>query len=126
MVELLHDSAPALCAVLEHGTPSIVNAERVVVTFPEGSFFGKQAKAPAAQSALADVAAKVLGTRPKIEVTTGGAPAAATGAATTVAAENAALRELQRQQMKENALAHPAVREAMSVFPDAEVHVEEG
>jgi len=52
-------------------------------------------------------------------------PSSAPGA-TTVAAENAALREQQRQQMKENALAHPAVREAMSVFPDAEVHVEEG
>jgi DNA polymerase-3 subunit gamma/tau len=122
MVELLHDSQPALCAVLEHGTPSVVNADRVVVTFPEGSFFGKQAKAPAAQSALADVAAKVLGARPKIEVTTGGAPSGAS----TVAAENAAQRELQRQQMKESALAHPGVRDAMSVFPDAEVHVEEG
>jgi len=122
MVELLQDSQPALCAVLEHGTPTHVSAARVVVTFPEGSFFGKQAAAPTAKNALADVAAKVLGQRPKIEIAEG-----KVGSALTMAAESAKKREEDKKQRDRDALSHPAVREAMSVFDatDSDVRVED-
>jgi hypothetical protein len=122
MVELLHDSQPALCAVLEHGTPTVVSAEKVVVLFPDGSFFGKQAAAAPAKNALADIAERVLGQRPKIEIAEG-----KVANAPTVAAEQAKRREADRQQMEQTARNHPAVREAMSVFDatDADVRVED-
>jgi len=122
MVELLHDSQPALCAVLEHGTPSVVSVEKIVVMFPEGSFFGKQAAAAPAKNALADIAERVLGKRPKIEIAEG-----KISNAPTVAAEQAKRREADRQQMEQTARNHPAVREAMSVFDatDADVRVED-
>ena len=122
MVEQLHDSQPALCAVLEHGMPTHVSAERIVVTFPEGSFFGKQAAAPAAKNALADVAERILGQRPKIEIAEG----KLTGA-TTMAAEQAKRREDDKKLRDETARNHPGVREAMSVFDatDSDVRVED-
>jgi DNA polymerase-3 subunit gamma/tau len=122
MVEQLHDSQPALCAVLEHGMPTHVSAERIVVTFPEGSFFGKQAAAPAAKNALADVAERILGQRPKIEIAEG-----KLAGATTMAAEQAKRREDDKKLRDETARNHPGVREAMSVFDatDSDVRVED-
>jgi len=122
MVEQLHDSQPALCAVLEHGTPTHVSAERIVVTFPEGSFFGKQAAAAPAKDALASVAERVLGQRPKIEIAEGKVDGKA-----TMAAEQARRREEDKKQRDETARNHPAVREAMNVFDatDSDVRVED-
>jgi hypothetical protein len=122
MVELLHDSQPALCAVLEHGTPTVVSTEKIVVMFPDGSFFGKQAAAAPAKNAPADIAERVLGQRPKIEIAEG-----KIANAPTVAAEQAKRREADSKQMEQTARNHPAVREAMSVFDatDADVRVED-
>jgi DNA polymerase-3 subunit gamma/tau len=122
MVEQLHDSQPALCAVLEHGTPTHVSADRIVVTFPEGSFFGKQAAAAPAKDALATIAERVLGQRPKIEIAEG-----KIDGATTMAAEQARRREEDKKLRDETARNHPAVREAMSVFDatDSDVRVED-
>jgi len=119
MVELLHDSLPALCAVLEHGTPTVVTAERVVVSFPEGSFFGKQAAAPQAKASLADVAERVLKQRPKIEIVEGKA-----SGAPTLATEQAKKKEADKKQRDETARNHPGVREAMSVFDASEADVQ--
>ena len=122
MVEQLHDSQPALCAVLEHGTPTHVAGDRIVVTFPEGSFFGKQAAAATAKNALADVAERVLGQRPKIEIAEG-----KVDNAPTMAAEHARKREEDKKQREQAALNHPGVREAMNVFDatDSDVRVED-
>jgi DNA polymerase-3 subunit gamma/tau len=119
MVSLLHDSLPALCAVLEHGTPTVVTAERVVVSFPEGSFFGKQANAPQAKNSLADVAERVFQQRPKVEIIEGKA-----SGAPTLATEFAKKKEADRKQRDETARNHPGVREAMSVFDAAESDVQ--
>jgi DNA polymerase-3 subunit gamma/tau len=122
MVSLLHDSLPALCAVLEHGTPTVVTADRVVVSFPDGSFFGKQANAPQAKNSLADVAERVFKQRPKIEIVEGKA-----AGAPTLATEQAKKKEADRKQRDETARNHPGVREAMSVFDatESDVHVED-
>lgn len=123
MVEQLHDIRPALCAVLEHGTPVSIAKERVVVSFPDGSFFGKQAASPPAQAALADAAQRVLGALPKIEIVFGVVKPGQSQPAPTIASEQAAAREAQREQIKQTALSHPRVLDAMAVFPDSDVQV---
>src|SRR5262249_27746873 len=71
IVTALHEAQPALGAVLEHGVPVQVSAQKLVLSFPEGSFFGRQAQSDAAQQALLEAAARVLGQRPAIEIGVG-------------------------------------------------------
>ncbi len=119
IIAALHQSQPALGAVLAHGVPVRVDPSAVVVSFPEGSFFGRQAGAESARSVLADAAERVLGRRPRIEVGFGLA-----SSRSTVAALEAEREQERRAQAVKSALSHPLVREAMDVFPEAEGNVD--
>jgi len=110
---------PALGAVLEHGVPVQVDAARLLLSFPEGSFFGRQAASGPARQALAEAAHGVLGQQPRIEIAFGVA-----SARPTVAAQQAARQKEKRAEIVEVALSHPRVKEAMDVFPEAEGNVE--
>ena len=122
LLAALLDSQPALGAVLEHGVPLEVSAKRVRLTFPEGSFFGKQAASQAARDAVAEAALKLFGERPIVEVAFG---TAASGAV-SIAARNEARTERERSRTKQEALDHPRVKDAIAVFPEAasNVHVD--
>jgi pyruvate,water dikinase len=63
------DGKPALGAVLQHGAPIDVSAERIVLAIPPNSFFGKQAETRDAQRTRADTAERVLGALPRVYVT---------------------------------------------------------
>jgi hypothetical protein len=119
ILALLKGSQPALCAVLEHGVPVQVDPAKLLLSFPEGSFFGRQAASEAAQKALAEAAARVLGQRPRIEIAYG-----LTSGRATVAAQHAAQKKERRDELREAALNHPRVKEAMDVFPEAEGQVD--
>ena len=114
LVFSLRDAKPALAAVLEHGVPRLVSRERIVLAFQHGSFYGRQAEAPAAKDAIADAAAKLLGAKPTIEIRFD-----AQVQGRTVAAVEATRREAERSAKKRQAMSHPAVLDAMEVFPDA-------
>ena len=122
VADLTHGQ-PALAAVLKHGVPVTVTPEALRVSFPEGSFFGKQASAKSARDSIVEAAQRVLGQRPELTITFG-----EEAQGPTVAAAEAALRNERREQTVEAALSHPRVREAMEVFPESEgnvdVHVE--
>jgi hypothetical protein len=121
-LDILHSlqtSQPALGAVLEHGVPVQVDAQCVRLSFPEGSFFGKQATSKQARDALADAARRVLGGAPAIEV---GYNLASTRS--TFAAEQAAQRKERRNEVEKAARNHPRVKDAMDVFEEHEVQVE--
>jgi hypothetical protein len=105
--------------VLEHGVPVQVDAERVRLSFPEGSFFGRQAGSEPAREALAEAARGVLGKPPRIEIAFG-----VESARPTVAAQQAARQKERRAEIVEVALSHPRVKEAMDVFPEAEGNVD--
>lgn len=114
-VDALREGKPALAAVLEHGIPRVVSPERIVLSFQEGSFYGRQADAPAAREAIAHVAEQRLGVRPPIEIRYD-----ADGAqGRTVAAVEATRREARLSQRRREALGHPIVREAMQVFSES-------
>ena len=68
IIASLRDARPALAAVLEHGTPQHVDRERIVIAFPDGSFFGQQASTEESREGLAAGAAQVVGARPEIDI----------------------------------------------------------
>ncbi|MBX3251193.1 MAG: DNA polymerase III subunit gamma/tau [Myxococcales bacterium] len=121
LIASLREAKPALAAVLEHGVPRIVSAERIVLSFQHGSFYGRQADAPAAKDAIAEAAARRLGGRPAIEVRF---DAAADAKGRTVAAIEATRRDAERTAKRRQALNHPAVLDAIEVFPEARGHLE--
>jgi DNA polymerase-3 subunit gamma/tau len=122
IVGRLRESKPALAAVLEHGAPLSVTRERIVIGFPEGSFFGQQAQPEEARNDIAEEAREVVGGKPAIEVryTSEAEPRAA---GPTVAELEAQRRETSRKQREEEAMKHPLVVGALEVFPEGAGHV---
>ena len=68
VIQYLRDHEPRWAAMYEHGVPSALNAQRVTVVFPEGSFFGRQAQTPDGSDALRRAARAVLKAQPEIEI----------------------------------------------------------
>ncbi len=117
LVELLREGKPALAAVLEHGVPRVVSVEKIVLSFQEGSFYGRQANASAAREAILEAATTRLGTKPALEIRFDAADQAMQER--TVAAVEASRRKGRQEQRRREALSHPAVQEAVQVFPEA-------
>ncbi len=125
LVGTLRSRQPALGAVLEHGVPRSVGPERIVLSFQQGSFYGRQADTPESISAIQDCAEELLGARPQVEIRF---DAATEKAVKTVAAVAAQRKEAEVEAKRREALNHPRVRDAMDVFPESagklDVHVE--
>ncbi|MGE0784432.1 MAG: DNA polymerase III subunit gamma/tau [Sandaracinaceae bacterium] len=122
IVTQLMDRKPALGAVLQHGSPAVVTAEKLVIAFPPKSFFASQAQAGAREIAVA--AGRVLGGVPRVEVTFSDAAPAA-GAPATLAEIERARRDARERSLRESALSHPIVRDAAMLFsiPEEALHV---
>jgi DNA polymerase-3 subunit gamma/tau len=123
IVGQLKASQPALGAVLEHGVPLEVSARVLRIGFPEGSFFGRQAQAPAAREAILRMAEQVLGARPELQIAGAGGGGGQTKVATLAEAEQES-RKARAAERREAALSHPRVREALEVFGESESDVE--
>lgn len=125
LVGTLEQQQPALAAVLEHGIPKAVSPERIVLSFKDGSFYGRQAESPESIAAIVRIAEQQLGSRPEIEIRFDAQGEAATK---TVAAVAAQRREAEVEAKRKAALNHPVVREAVDVFPETagklKVHIE--
>lgn len=125
LVGSLQRQQPALAAVLEHGVPKAVGPDRIVLSFQDGSFYGRQAESPESIEAIKRVAEEQLGGRPDIEIRF---DAPHEGAPKTVAAVAAQRREAEVDAKRKEALNHPRVRDAMDVFPESagklNVHIE--
>ena len=125
LVGALAQRQPALAAVLEHGIPKAVGPDRIVLSFKDGSFYGRQAQSPESIAAITQLAEERMGMRPEIEIRFD-----AHGEATnrTVAAVAAQRKEAELQAKKKEALNHPRVRDAIDVFPESagklDVHIE--
>jgi DNA polymerase-3 subunit gamma/tau len=124
MVGRLEQEQPALAAVLEHGVPKTVGPERIVLSFKDGSFYGRQAQSPESIAAIERVAEQQLGARPQVEIRFDEAE----GSSRTVAAVAAQRKEAELEAKRKEALNHPRVRDAMDVFPESagklNVHIE--
>jgi DNA polymerase-3 subunit gamma/tau len=124
MVGRLEQEQPALAAVLEHGVPKTVGPERIVLSFKDGSFYGRQAQSPESIAAIERVAEQQLGARPAVEIRFDEAE----GSNRTVAAVAAQRREAELEAKRKEALNHPRVRDAVDVFPESagklNVHIE--
>jgi DNA polymerase-3 subunit gamma/tau len=125
LVGTLEQQQPALAAVLEHGIPKTVGPDRIVLSFKDGSFYGRQAESPESIAAIVRIAERQLGARPEIEIRFDAQGEAATK---TVAAVAAQRKEAEVEAKRKEALNHPAVRDAVDVFPEAagklKVHIE--
>jgi DNA polymerase-3 subunit gamma/tau len=113
IVAYLRDARPALAAVVRHAVATEVSTSALVLDFPPGSFFGKQAQAPEAREGLAEAATAVLGATPAITVRFSD-QAPLTG--TTIAQTEAARENERREATRRRALAHPRVQDALEVF----------
>jgi DNA polymerase-3 subunit gamma/tau len=125
LVGTLEQQQPALAAVLEHGIPKTVGPDRIVLSFKDGSFYGRQAESPESIAAIVRIAEQQLGARPEIEIRFDAQGEAATK---TVAAVAAQRKEAEVEAKRKEALNHPAVRDAVDVFPESagklKVHIE--
>ncbi len=125
LVGALQTQQPALAAVLEHGVPKAVGPDRIVLSFQDGSFYGRQAESPDSIEAIQRLAEKQLGGRPEIEIRF---DAKHEAAPKTVAAVAAQRKEAEIEAKRKEALNHPRVRDAMDVFPEStgklNVHIE--
>jgi hypothetical protein len=111
--------------VLQQALPVRIDAEEVSFAFQSGSFYHRQADTSEGRAAVAEVAQKVLGTRPTVRVVerTDASPAGSTIAELEVERTRARL-----EATRKTALNHPMVVEAFSVFgtrtEQAEVRLE--
>jgi DNA polymerase-3 subunit gamma/tau len=125
LVGRLEQQQPALAAVLEHGIPKAVGPDRIVLSFKDGSFYGRQAESPESIAAIVRIAEEQLGARPEIEIRF---DAKAEAATKTVAAVAAQRKEAEVEAKRKEALNHPRVRDAIDVFPESagklKVHIE--
>jgi len=125
LVGILEQQQPALAAVLEHGIPKSVGPDRIVLSFKDGSFYGRQAESPESIAAIRRAAEQQLGARPEIEIRFDAQGEAATK---TVAAVAAQRKEAEAEAKRKEALNHPRVRDAIDVFPESagtlKVHIE--
>ena len=125
LVATLEQQQPALAAVLEHGIPKAVGPDRIVLSFKDGSFYGRQAESAESIAAIGRVAEQQLGARPEIQIRF---DAQAEAASKTVAAVAAQRKEAEAAAKRKEALNHPRVRDAIDVFPESagklKVHIE--
>jgi len=125
LVGTLEQQQPALAAVLEHGIPKAVGPDRIVLSFKDGSFYGRQAESPESIAAITRVAEQQLGARPEIQIRF---DAQSEAADKTVAAVAAQRKEAEAAAKRKEALNHPRVRDAIDVFPESagklKVHIE--
>jgi hypothetical protein len=125
LVGTLEQQQPALAAVLEHGIPKAVGPDRIILSFKDGSFYGRQAESPESIEAIERIAEQQLGARPQIEVRFDAQSEASTK---TVAAVAAQRKEAETEAKRKEALNHPRVRDAVDVFPESAgkltVHIE--
>jgi hypothetical protein len=113
IVGRLRTIEPRWAAMYEHGIPLELSSERVVVAFPEGSFFGRQAQTPAGSDALRRASSEVLGATPEIQIRL-----ASEVRGKSLAQKEAALLDERKEGIKKRALNHPRVLEALKVFPE--------
>jgi DNA polymerase-3 subunit gamma/tau len=125
LVGTLEQQQPALAAVLEHGIPKAVGPDRIVLSFKDGSFYGRQAESPESIAAIVRIAEQQLGARPEVEIRF---DAQGEAAAKTVAAVAAQRKQAEAEATRKEALNHPIVRDAVEVFPESagklKVHIE--
>ena len=100
-------------AMFEHGVPEILSAERVVVVFQEGSFFGRQAQSQGGIDALSRASQVVLSATPTLDVRF-----AVELPGVSVAQREAAAIDERKEGLRRKALGHPRVVEAFKVFPE--------
>lgn len=122
LLDALRGEDGPLVAILARATPRVVTEERIVIAYAdggEGSFYQSQATTPTAQKSLLDVAERLLGARPELEVRLD----ADASSGRTVAAVTEHRRAAKDEGRKRAALEHPKVLEALEVFPEASGHL---
>ncbi len=123
IVAAVRERRPALAAVLEYGSatwPNEPTLDELVISFPEGSFYARQADVPDVRSEIAEVAARIAGREVKVRVGAAKEPVLKETLAQKKISEREGLRDLHTKA----ALSHPAVRDLLDVFPEAASSVE--
>ncbi|HEY6880939.1 MAG TPA: DNA polymerase III subunit gamma/tau [Polyangiales bacterium] len=113
VIDQLRKGDPRWPAMFEHGVPSELSSARVVVSFQEGSFFGRQAQSPGGLEALRRAVQNVLGGDPAPEVRF-----VSELVGESVAQREAAQVDERKESIKKKAVSHPRVVEALKIFPE--------
>ena len=113
IVERMRKDDGRWSAMYDHGIPSELSSSRVVVCFPEGSFFGRQAQTTAGTDALKRAAQNVLSGNPEVVI-----KLAAELRGVTLAQREAAALDERKEGIKKRAMQHPRVLEALKIFPE--------
>jgi hypothetical protein len=99
--------------VLQHAVPVEVSGARIAIAFPRGSFYAKQAESHEARSALADIAERVLSSRPDVHIVQRDE---VEQAAQTLARIEEERLKARHEATRKKALNHPIVVEALQLF----------
>lgn len=110
----------SIAAVFEQAEAQAVREDKIVLLYPDGSFFGRQANEPLARAALEDAARRILGTTPILEIR----EVPAIDPEKTLAGIGEQRKRLDAERRKREALEHPRILDALDVFPEAKGHVE--
>jgi hypothetical protein len=113
MIQHLREQDPRWAAMYEHGVAQSIEPERVVVAFPEGSFFGRQAQSHDGSEALRRAARAVLRAQPEIVIRL-----STEVLGVSLAQQEAAQLDERKEGIRKKALQHPRVVEALKVFPE--------
>ena len=115
---VLEELAPAdrvLAGLLAQAVPVELTAERLRVAFPEGSTAAEMVRQPRRIESLAAAAGRVLGAPPRIEIDD------RSGEAARAIADRLAARHAAEARVRQEIMDHPAVREALQVFPGSRI-----
>jgi len=123
IVGALTETRPALGAVLQHAVPVEISGARILIAFPRGSFYARQAESDEAKSALADIAERVLSARPNVDVLVRDEVEPSHATSTLARIEEERLRA-RHEATRKKALNHPIVVEALQLFDAGKSPVE--
>lgn len=104
-----------LAAIFREAEPQVVHEERIILAYAEGSFFGARARESEHSETLLNVAERILGGRPTLEIR----DVSAIDPAKTLAGLGETRKRSDEERRRREALEHPRVLDALDIFPEA-------
>lgn len=104
-----------LAAIFREAEPQVVHEEKIVLAYAEGSFFGARAREDGHGETLLDIAERILGARPELEIR----EVMELDPSKTLAGLSETRKRSDEERRRREALEHPRVLDALDIFPEA-------
>jgi DNA polymerase-3 subunit gamma/tau len=111
LVQMISRRRPSLGSILNHACPVELTPKKICISFEPGSFFHDQMKSDRNKRDLLRFCKEFFGTEPVLQV-----ESKQPGEGTTLAQSKEEAKADAENDMREQALSHPAVKEAVRIF----------